>query len=492
MLKWISWHRSVAVAFIFVLATGCNEYQIGAGEDIVAQVGGRTITVREFQLNYEFGFSTLKKAPDRKLSYLESMIDELLLSLEGYRLGLDQTERVQNLEAQLLQELLIEELLYTEVSESITVSDQEIRDAITRSKVQWKFRYWAEADLAAADHVYNMMKEQGYANVIAERLNKEEVLRDPKDFETNYLTWLETPPELLDAIKDLQIGEISQPIELNNVYFMIQMIDIRRDALAEYDYQSTSDRFKQILFQRKLKSATSQYVTKFMTAKNVVVKGEAFQILAEALLDWKGEMDNTRTLSDAIENASESEPALRKFNQQSEKILVTFSGGRWSLKDFIEHVDTGRLEIKPEKTERFRANLKREIGLTIRNELLAKEATANGLHKSEVVQNLLRAWRDKWVYQEVRRQYVLESGLEPSIVELEVPAGSEADIDRKTSFLQQEIGSLRKKNTVQIFEAALDSVSVTDFDKSRWATVFLFKNSSKRLAIPTVDPALGF
>jgi len=178
MSKRISWRRLFALAFIFHLSTGCNEKQIVAEPDFVAQVGERTITAREFQLNYEFGFSSLKKTPDRKLSYLESMINELLLSMEGYRLGLDKTERVQNLEAGLLQELLFEELLRTQVSETITVSDEEIRDAITRSKVRWKFRYWAEADLAAADRVYEMMQEQGYANVVAERLTQEEVRRD--------------------------------------------------------------------------------------------------------------------------------------------------------------------------------------------------------------------------------------------------------------------------------------------------------------------------
>ncbi len=117
---------------------GCDRKQIDSEPDIVAQVGERTITAREFQLNYEFGFSHLKKTPDRKLSYLECMINETLLSIEGYRLGLDKTERVQKLKARLLEELLVEELLRKQVSENITVSDEEIRDAITRSKVRWK------------------------------------------------------------------------------------------------------------------------------------------------------------------------------------------------------------------------------------------------------------------------------------------------------------------------------------------------------------------
>ncbi|MCH7681012.1 hypothetical protein IID10_16880 [candidate division KSB1 bacterium] len=198
---------------------GCNRKQIDSEPDIVARIGERTITAREFQLNYEFGFAHLKKTPDKKLSYLECMINETLLSMEGYRLGLDKTERVQGLEARLLEELLVEELLRTQVSATITVTDEETRDAITRSKVRWRLRYWVEPDFDAADRVYQKMQRQGYANVVQELLTNNEVGFAPKDFETDYLTWLDVPPELLDAIKNLQIGEISNPIELNKVYF---------------------------------------------------------------------------------------------------------------------------------------------------------------------------------------------------------------------------------------------------------------------------------
>ncbi|TDI75406.1 MAG: peptidyl-prolyl cis-trans isomerase, partial [Bacteroidetes bacterium] len=338
MLKCRSLRRWFVVVVIFPLFTGCSDEQAGTQPEIVATVGERVITAREFQLNYEFGFSSLKKAPDRKLSYLDSMIDELILSTEGYRLGLDKTDRVQNLEARLLQELLVEELLRVEVSETITVSDEEIRGAIAGSKVRWKFRYWTETDLGAADRIYKLMQEQGYENVVAERLAREEIRRDPADFETDYMTWLETPPELLEAIKDLQIGELSGPIALDNVYYLIEMIDIRREALAEFDYDQTHDRYKQILYQRKLKAATSHYVTGFMTAKNVVVKGEPFQILVEALEEWKLQNDSSGTFSEAIEVAGDAEPALQKLNRNSGKVLISFAGGRWSMKEFIEKI----------------------------------------------------------------------------------------------------------------------------------------------------------
>ncbi|MCZ6819634.1 MAG: peptidylprolyl isomerase [Calditrichaeota bacterium] len=487
--KVILLRRLTGLILVFQVCLGCNRKQTDSEPDIVAQVGARTITAQEFRLNYEFGFAHLKKTPDKKLSYLECMINETLLSMEGYRLGLDKTERVQDLEARLLQELLVEELLRTQVSETITVSDEEIRDAITRSKVRWRLRYWVEPDFDAADRVHQKMQRQGYANVVQELLTNNEVGFAPKDFETDYLTWLDVPPELLDAIKNLQIGEISNPIELNQVYFLMQVIDIRSEAISEYDYQYTHARFEQILFHRKLKSETTRFISEFMTPKNVVVKGGAFRTLADALAEWQQQNDNTLTFSEAIAEAGGKEPALQKLQIHLGEVLATFDEGRWSLKDFIGRIDPARLKTKSTGKQRFREHLKREIAITVRNYLMAKEAASEGLHKSPAVQNQLRAWRDKWVYEEMRRSYLKRNGVDPPSTELANPAKPDAHLEQTQVLLEQKIELLKKTNTVRINETVLDTISVTDFEKSRWANVFLFKNSSRRLAVPTVDPA---
>jgi len=324
---------------------------------------------------------------------------------------------------------------------------------------------------------------------VQELLTNNEVGFAPKDFETDYLTWLDVPPELLDAIKNLQISEISNPIELNQVYFLIQVVDIRREAISEYDYQNTHARFEQILFHRKLKSETARFVSEFMTPKNVVVKGAAFRTLADALEEWHQQKDNTGTFSEAIEKAGETEPALQKLQKHLGETLTTFDGGRWSLKDFIGRIDPARLKTKSAGKQMLREHLKREIALTVRNYLMAKEAASGGLHKSPAVQNQLRAWRDKWVYEEMRRSYLTRNGVDPPWTELANPAKPDAHLEQTQVLLEQEIELLKKMNTVRINETVLDTISVTDFKKSRWANVFLFKNSNSRLAVPTVDPA---
>ena len=224
-----------------------------------------------------------------------------------------------------------------------------------------------------------------------------------------------------------------------------------------------------------------------MTPKNVVVKGEAFRTLADGLVEWRQQKANTRTFSAAIEEAGETMPALQKLQRRLGETLTTFDGGRWSLEDFIGRIDPTRLKTKSAGNEGLlRKHLKREIGLTVRNHLMAKKASSSGLQESPAVQNQLRAWRDKWVYKEMRRFYLTGNGVDPPLAN---PAEPEAHLDQTQALLAQKIELLKKTNTVRINATVMDTISVTDFKKSRWANLFLFKNSSNRLAVPIVDPA---
>jgi hypothetical protein len=146
--------------------------------------------------------------------------------------------------------------------------------------------------------------------------------------------------------------------------------------------------------------------------------------------------------------------------------------------------------------------------------LLAKEAIAHGLHKSLAVENRLQAWRDKWVYEEIRRfytksitiddfgvedffrnnksRYRTRNGIEPVFTDFANQARQSAYFEQTHLLLEKKIQLLKKVHKVQIYKAVLDTVSVTNFEKSRWANLVLFKNSTGKMAIPIVDPAWGF
>ncbi len=508
--------RLLIIPFLFIFFYLTCGKTTDSNQVVVARVGNRNITVEDFRYNYEFGLPHLKQGPDRKRSYLDFMIKEQILSLDGYRLGLDKTKRVQMLEKELLDELLVEELFRKEVNEKIKISPEEIKEAITKSKVKWKLRYWSEPNLEYANSVCQAMRHRGYSAVISDILNSNpEVNLKLDEFETDYLTWLDVSPELLSAIKDLPIGEISDPVEMNGVYHIFQIADIRREPLTDYEFQSKAGTYKKIIYYRKLQKKAAKFVSSYMTPKNVVTKGDAFRKLSDAVMEWdKNREENHNNFSDAIKETKDKDSALFKLKNSLHQTLVTFEKTKWTIKDFIGRFNFNSIKAESKEKNSFRSVLNQQIALTVRNHFFINDARKNDLHKSPTVKKQLQDWRDKWVYEEVRRFYTKNLKIsdeqakayfkkykdkykirwDDNLIYANFANQSKRDVYIQTAraILNQKIDSLKNVYSVTINHAVLDTITVIDFKKSRWASFQILKKSSNRIARPFIDPAWGW
>ncbi|MFQ5583594.1 MAG: hypothetical protein ACE5GL_04090, partial [Calditrichia bacterium] len=480
-------------------------------EPVVAKIGDRVITARDFRNNYETGFSHLKTGPNPKKTYLDYMIKEKLLALQGFQLGLDKSESVKLNEQQLFQELMVEALLDKEVKSKIKITPEEIRQEINKSKVSFKFRYWVEPTPEKARLVVADMRERGYAAVLDDIIyNNPERMINPKRYETDYLTYLEVPAEVLNAIKDLPYGDISDPVELNGKFFIFQVLDIRRRAITENEYKAKASTFEQIIFYREYQKAITNYTVEMMQSKNVVTKGEAFNILARALQEWLKIKPEIRELFPiAVKNATEERPALYKLKGNLSAIFITYNKGDVTIGEFLPFINTARLRRQP-KDKTFKEVLNSEVKNAIRDYFFVKKAEKLGLQDSPKVKGELKLWRDKWVYNETRKYYAKDLKIdekearqyfarnknrykirkddEPAFSNFRRKAQQDAYRHQLNLILQKEVESLKKRYPVLIYRAVLDTIRVTDFGKSRGINVQFFKGGTNRPALPVVDP----
>jgi len=499
---------------IFFLAAGCGRKK-QPRDPAVARVGDRVITVSEFRSNYEFGMPFLKKGPDPKSAYLDYMIREKLLALEGYRLGFDRHPRVRENEAALMPELLIEELFDHEIRRKITVTTEEIHEGITKAKVSWKFRYWFEPNRADALAVRTAMEEAGYARVVAELLESNPEIRlEPADFESGYLTWLEIDPAILAAIKDLPVGEISEPLFINGAWVLFQITDIRREAFTENAFREGAESMRQVLFYRKAQTAVRRYVDSLMTPLDVRTKAESFRLLADALAEWTAlEPAERGEVLAVAAKAGPEQPHLRKLNNHLDAPLTEFAGGRWTIGDFLQRFDPASIKAPAGDLHAFRKSINQRLALTLRDHYLAGEARKLKLHKSPRLQHSLQQWRDKWVYDEARShflrsvmvdsaatrtffqqnlaRYRLHKRKEPLFAEFGEEAKRDAWLQKAREMLNGEAAALQRRYPVTIHRAILDTIHVTAAADNKWMSVQLFKSGSQRMAAPIADPAWG-
>ncbi len=502
----------VFLAFI-LLVTACHK-KIDPENIVVAQVGDRVITVGDFRKNYECGLPHLKSGPDRKKSYLDYMIKESLLSQEGYKLGLNRSGRVQRLEEDLKNELLVEELFTREVKDKITVSPEEIKQAIQKSKVSFKLRYWYEPNKTYADRVCNAMRQRGYTAVVDEILGgNPELNLKPKDFETDYLTDMDTSEELLAAIENLPMGEISDPVLIDGVYYIFQVTDVRRKPLTDYELTERADSYRQILFYRKLNKAAIKYVSSIMTPLNLTTKGEPFRRLADALFEWN-KLDSLHQSSfrHAIENAAPEQKALYAAREMLGQPLTSFGKGGWTVAEFLDRLNPMKLQKSFNDRSLLRSALNDEIAMSVRNQVLVDLAKNKKLERSETVQKSLQEWRDKWVYEECRKnfsspiqvgdqdlhryfsqfsdRYRIRPTDSLTVTWNDARVRRDALHNQVVARLSQVTDSLRSVFPVTVNKAVLDTITTIE-SKSRWMSLQVFKNSSHRLATPIVDPGWG-
>jgi len=499
---------------VFLLFVACGRR--APRSPVLAEIGDRKITVEDFRRNYEFGLSHLKTGPDRKRTYLNYMINEAILAQQGYKLGLQNSERVRRLEQDLMDELLVEAWFDHEVASKITVTPQEIRDAITKAKVSWKLRYWYEPNVEFAGRVHQAMLERGYTSVVDEILRSNpEVQMQPKDFETGYLTYLDVSDELLAAIQDLPMGEISQPVEMEGGFFIFQVLDIRRQGITEYEYQERAESYRQILYYRKLNKAAAAYTAQFMTPKNVTTKGEPFRLLADALQAWAAQkQEGPRDFLKAVRTAQPEDGKLYELGQRLGTTLVTFEGGAWTVEDYLKHLNPGVLKRHFADRSQLRNALNNEIAIAVRDHFFTEAARKKKLDRLPSVQSELTAWRNKWVFEECRRyygqnvqavddqaaadffnahlaQYRMRPDDQPLLAQNLERARRDAYHHQMLRRLDQVIDSLQVAFPVVVHQDVLDTIKTVEFEKSRWASMQVYKRSSNRLAVPIVDPGWG-
>jgi hypothetical protein len=484
-------------------------------DPIIAQIGDEFITMKEFRASYETGFGNLKSGPDSKMTFLKHMINERLIALEGFRLGFAESETVKLNERLLQHELMIEKLLDREIKSKLKVTPEEIRIEINKSKVSFKFRYWVEPTLEKARIIAGEMRERGYAEVLDDIMyNNPERKIIPQKYETDYLTYLEVPAEVMDAIKDLPYGDISKPQEINGKFFIFQVLDIRRSGITENEYAAKASRFEQIAFYQRFQEELARFTEHLLTPKKIVTKRESFNLLSNALEEWLTIHPEKRlSLTAQIKRSAKDKPALQKMGDNLNTNFFTYQDGTVSIAELLKYFDEFRFKDRLNNTVKFKDVLQHEVQSTIRNYFFVQKAAELDLRSSPEVQRDINIWRNKWVYNETRRylsqnievseqqvlkyfednksRYKIRKDDNPKFSVFAKQAKQDAYLNELRSILDKKIESLKDQYPIDINEAALDTTTVMDFQKSRWANIQIFRAGTNRPVYPTVDPVWG-
>ena len=154
MIKYFQTSLKAILSFLGVIIFLTNTYpfqdslksQVTApdiyNQDSVASVGPVNISVEEFYNSYEFGPAFVKRKKDSKKRYLNYMINEKLLTLDGYSRGIDKNDDVESILKDFENDIATEEMFKVDILSKIEISDEEIDTVITQKQLELNIRWF--------------------------------------------------------------------------------------------------------------------------------------------------------------------------------------------------------------------------------------------------------------------------------------------------------------------------------------------------------------
>ncbi len=453
--------RGWASIVLLISALGCGpETPVPADQEpAVATVGGEPIYARDFVLNYEFGFPQLHRGSNVRLAYLNRIIDEKLLARDGIRRGLLDHPDVRRHIEDLRDELLVEQVFERHVNDHVDVAPEDIALAMQQDQTSFRLRYLPARSLQEAHRLRDEARTKGLPALILEFVSDNDGQNlQPSDFESPYVGSHDLHPDLMAAILDLPIGEISMPLPYHGQFLLLELIDVRRGpALPTGDAGAT---YEQVVFAQKAKVLAREFIGSMMKPLDVRIRPAPYSSLRAALWQWHREEPPEGNLLAALQ--SHRAAYADSLRQILDNVLITTTDGDWTVREFLEAFPALRYPLRHERREDFENDLYDAIGLTLRDHYFVKRALAEDLDDDPALSHELGLWTDKWVYR-ARLAELAESG----------------------ESIEETLARLRERYGVVINHAVLDTLVLSP---PHHAGLTVLKGHTLRPAFPVADP----
>ncbi len=484
-------------------------------KQILAKVGKRVITASEFKYSFEFSFAPLRRGESQRRTYLDYMIKELLLANEGYRLGYHKNRYVTSRVAHRRRNDLLEAFYLKHVHGKVKVPEDELQEAIKKGSVKWRMIIWPTASLKQAHEALIEASQSNLEDFIEKKIARQEVpLKEKKFYETDWVDFLDLQPEVLDKIKDLEVGKVSDPIPYGTGYALAQILEINLEGVKTDELKAGARRKKMYerLHDIQAEQIAHHLMDSLITPLDVRVKGHVVDQLAYPLYQWiKDGLPENKTLVEVIREAPDT--AKSYFGELKKLLnlpLLTNKEGEKTVADYLHYMSYYRKALnQPMPYENFKERLITEIGTMFKNETFTAVAEKEGFADSAFILNDLRIWEQKWTYDVCRNELVKD--LTVSDQEMtdffthrwrELPIANvdttrfykyENSIynfllhEKQTAQLEKKLASLRKRYPVWINEKLLVEMELSDGGKTLQTSFFLRKNITGEAVVPIVD-----
>jgi len=464
---------------------------------VVAEIDSLKITAEEFYLSYEYGPAFPKRKNDSKERYLNYMINEKLLALDGYSRKIDTTGQAVEALNELRNDLAAEELFKQDILSKVKIEKREIDSAVSKKNIILEIKWLFAANDERLTSYLNQLKSGiSFDSLFNQQLN------DTVFFDNRYMKierdLLGKKNPALAAIADsLKAGEISLPVHTNDGWYIIKLENASEDLITtESEYETAEQEAVSSIKKYKMDKLSDVYVNELMKQHNPVIKRDAFNFLRsylgnlllskEKYSDW----NLSEKLTSAVNNLNNSGE-----ENYTKALLVELNDGKFTIAEFLTWYRSRShyINLNESDLKSFSVSLENLIWRMVRDRLLAQKAFERGFNNAETVIKQTNWWRDKIISSMVKNEITNSVLLENK----EVKTGNKNDSMKVSAEIDEEFNekllrkilSLKKNHKTVINKKLLNQINVSVENDPRAVEFYIVKQGTliPRTPYPTID-----
>jgi hypothetical protein len=484
-------------------------------ENILVKIDDVVITAEDFKHSFEYAFAPTKIGPNPRKFYLNYLINELLIAREGYRLGYHNHPYVKNRVKQRKYDNLLEAFVIKHIRNKVKIPEEDIQEAVKKGSIKFRLIILPFPSLNQANGAYNEASKTNLEDYIETQLKKQEMpLDNKKYYESDWLNYLDVPPNVLVEVQNLEIGKTSEPIPYGNGYALIQVLKIHREGIQTDDL-ARGRRRKEMearLYNIAADKLIHSIMDSLLTPLNIRVNSKLVKELSLPLYQWfQDTLPKSVSVQEAIINAPDSAKSyMHDLKKMLDKTMVTYNDGEIKVKDYFDFMNYNRRTLHESKSvEDFENRLLTEIGHMMKNDEFIKIAKKDGYEDSTWVKRDVRNWEQKWTYEIYRMQitkklkvseeemhdYFKHRWRELDIANVDTTRFYKYEDDvynavaheKYIAKLDSALAKYKEQYSIYINEKLLNEIELHDDPKSIRTSFFVRRNFNWQEIVPIVD-----
>lgn len=471
----------------------------------IAKVGDIVITQKEFLSRYELTPGLYRQKTNletNKTEFLLSLIAEKLLVLKARQLGLDNDSILTKAVKEVERPLVRDELYRREISQKISLTEQEIQAAMKRAVVDLKI-YFLYAKTKEGGDLLHALLQQG------KPLESFSFVHDTTgEFEgpdSAIARWGDVDERMEQVVYSLKLNQTSKPIYLDDGWYIVKLMGKTVTVVeGEREKKALRERVEQTLRKRKELARMTEYMNTELRATRTNVNARLLKSIIIHLWNvaqkrFPRQVDSVLFFVDhaAIESLRVA------LGDSMSMTCVTFSHTTWTTEETLERIRITNLAIPNPTLKKIRADIEQRLKDIIDQEYITELGYKKMLHQSSAVRNDLKVWRDVYMAQHLRNIVGDTIAVEPwEIEEIRKIFHSDTSIVNNTAHAAAKMKELKIAESLnKLVGATANTVAITFYKKNFDAMkvtaipsmVFRFLGFGGRMfAVPFVVPQTGW